>query len=307
MIASSTTLLALLFERIAGYPEPVFQRIGHPVTWAGALIGGLERRMNAGGPTRRRVLGVLALLVLIAAAVLAGLVVTALARTLGPLGIVLVGIAASTLIAQRSLGQHVEDVATALERGGLAEGRVAVARIVGRDPERLDTAGVARAAIESLAENYSDGIVAPVFWLWLGGLPAGAAYKAINTADSMIGHRSERYRAYGWSAARLDDLVNLPASRLAALTLIAAAAIVPGASPARAWRAIVSDARAHRSRTRDGPRPRWPVRSASLSPDRDTTTARWSMTRSWAAAGAGIWGQRTSAAHSGSTGRPTPS
>src|SRR4029077_1123949 len=102
--------------------------------------------------------------------------------------------------------------------------------IVGRNPEVLDKAGVARAAIESLAENFSDGVVAPILWIALGGLVGGALYKAINTADSMIGHRDERYRAFGWAAARLDDIVNLPASRLAALWLILAALLTPGAS-----------------------------------------------------------------------------
>jgi len=122
-----------------------------------------------------------------------------------------------------------------------------VAHIVGRDPDALDEAGVARAAIESLAENFSDGVVAPALWLCLGGLAGGAAYKAINTADSMIGHRSERLAAFGWGAARLDDLVNLPASRLTALLLVAAAAITPGASAADSMRAVRRDARRHRS------------------------------------------------------------
>ena len=107
--------------------------------------------------------------------------------------------------------------------------------IVGRNPQALDEAGVARAAIESLAENFADGIVAPLFWIVIGGLAGGALYKAVNTADSMIGHRNERYIAFGWAAARLDDLVNLPASRLAALWLVLAAFAVPDASPAEAF------------------------------------------------------------------------
>ena len=131
-----------------------------------------------------------------------------------PFGFVVVAILASTLLAQRSLHEHVARVADALERDGLDAGRRAVSQIVGRDPEALDEAGVARAAIESLAENFSDGVVAPVFWLAVGGLAGGAAYKAINTADSMIGHRTPRHQDFGFAAARLDDLVNLPASRL---------------------------------------------------------------------------------------------
>jgi adenosylcobinamide-phosphate synthase len=122
-----------------------------------------------------------------------------------------------------------------------------VARIVGRDTAALDEAGVARAAIESLAENFSDGVVAPVFWMAVLGLPGAALYKAINTADSMIGHRTPRHEAFGFAAARLDDLVNLPASRLAALCLVAAARWQKDASAAAAWRAVRRDASRHRS------------------------------------------------------------
>jgi adenosylcobinamide-phosphate synthase len=164
-----------------------------------------------------------------------------------PLGIVLAAVLASTLIAQRSLREHVARVAAALEHDGLAAGREAVSHIVGRDPDTLDEAGVARAAIESLAENFSDGVVAPAFWLAVAGLAGGAAYKAINTADSMIGHRTPRHRAFGWAAARLDDLVNLPASRLTALLIVAAAAVSPDASAGNAWRSVRRDAPQHRS------------------------------------------------------------
>jgi adenosylcobinamide-phosphate synthase len=164
-----------------------------------------------------------------------------------PYGLVPAGLVASTLIAQRSLHRYVADVATALETHGLAAGRRAVAHIVGRDPDVLDGTGVARAAIESLAENFSDGIVAPAVWLAVGGLAGGAAYKAINTADSMIGHRTPKHAAFGFVAARLDDLVNLPASRLAALLIVAAAAVTSGASPKAAWRAVIRDAPRHRS------------------------------------------------------------
>jgi adenosylcobinamide-phosphate synthase len=161
-----------------------------------------------------------------------------------PYGLVIVALLASTLLAQRSLHAHVARVAAALETGGLAAGRAAVAHIVGRDTAALDEAGVARAAIESLAENFSDGVVAPAFWMAIAGLPGAAAYKAINTADSMIGHLSPRHAAFGWGAARLDDLVNLPASRLAALLIVAAA--LPDRAAA-AWHAVRCDAPRHRS------------------------------------------------------------
>jgi adenosylcobinamide-phosphate synthase len=164
---------------------------------------------------------------------------------------VLVAIA-TTLSAQKSLSDHVEAVARGLD-DGLVAGRDAVSRIVGRDPESLDRPGVARAAIESLAENFSDGVVAPAFWLAVGGLAGGVAYKAANTADSMIGHRTPRHEAFGWAAARFDDLVNLPASRLTALLLVGAAALVPGADAGAAWRAVWRDAGKHRS-----PNAGWP-------------------------------------------------
>ena len=164
-----------------------------------------------------------------------------------PFGLAGVAFLASTLIAQRSLHEHVAGVADALEKAGAEGGRQAVAHIVGRDSEALDEAGVARAAIESLAENFSDGVVAPVLWMLIAGLPGAAVYKAINTADSMIGHRTSRYQAFGWAAARVDDLVNLPASRLSALLIIAAAAVTKQASASAAWRAVRRDARRHRS------------------------------------------------------------
>ena len=170
----------------------------------------------------------------------------------GRLALLRLHVLAASLPAQRSLARHVSAVADGLD-AGLDEGREAVAKIVGRNPAALDEAGVARAAIESLAENFSDGVVAPILWIALGGLTGGALYKAINTADSMIGHRDERYKAFGWAAARLDDLVNLPASRLAALWLILAALLTPGASARDAARAVHRNASQHRS-----PNAGWP-------------------------------------------------
>ncbi len=175
-----------------------------------------------------------------------------LQRVFGGAWLLVLAIAASTLPAQRSLYRYVEAVATALERDGVAGGRRAVSHIVGRDPDMLDEAGIVRAAIESLAENFSDGVVAPAVWGVLAGLPGMAGYKAINTADSMIGHRTPRYQAFGWAAARLDDVVNLPASRLAALGLIAAAAL-HGERPGDAMRTVWCDAGRHRS-----PNAGWP-------------------------------------------------
>jgi adenosylcobinamide-phosphate synthase len=240
--------LALLIEALVGYPDWLVQSIGHPVTWMGRLIGFSDDTLNHErmSGVSRRVAGIVSLFIVIC---ITGIVAYVLERSLIwlPLGIVFAALAASTLIAQRSLHDHVERVATALEREGLAAGRDAVSRIVGRDPQALDEAGVARAAIESLAENFSDGVVAPALWIAIGGIAGGAIYKAINTADSMIGHRTRRHHAFGWAAARLDDLVNLPASRLSALLLVAAAATTSGASATQAWRGVIRDASHHRS------------------------------------------------------------
>jgi adenosylcobinamide-phosphate synthase len=241
-------LVAMLIELAAGYPLRLYRAVGHPVSWIGNLITLLDDRLNGAtaAPQMRRRNGIAALLVLLAiVGVIAFITEYALLRV--PLGGLVAALVASTFVAQRSLYQHVTDVADALENGGVAEGRVAVAHIVGRDTETLDRAGIARAAIESLAENFSDGIVAPVMWMVIGGLPGAALYKAINTADSMIGHRTPRYAEFGWAAARLDDLVNLPASRLCALLLVAAAAFRKRASAGRAWRAVRRDAARHRS------------------------------------------------------------
>jgi len=217
------------------------------VTWIGRLIAGLDRLLNrAVGRHWRRAAGGVAILLLLG---IVGTIAVAVERELLrlPFGWIAVAAIASALIAQRSLHRHVADVADALERDGLAAGRAAVGKIVGRDTGALDAAGVARAAIESLAENFSDAVVAPVLWLAIAGLPGAALYKAINTADSMIGHRTPRHEAFGWAAARLDDLVNLPASRLSALLLVAAAALSKNASAAAARRAVARDAPRHRS------------------------------------------------------------
>jgi len=247
-MAVALTLLALLIEAMAGYPDRLVRSIGHPVIWMGGLIVALERRWNREtvAPALRRTLGTVAVLLLVGVVGVAAFIIERELLIL-PFGLLGAGVLASTLIAQRSLHQHVTRVADALDNAGLAGGREAVSHIVGRDTKALDEAGVARAAIESLAENFSDGVVAPVLWMIIAGLPGAAMYKAVNTADSMIGHRTARFQAFGWAAARLDDLLNMPASRLSALLIIAAAAITHGTSASAAWRAVRRDARHHRS------------------------------------------------------------
>jgi len=245
----------LVIEFPLGYPDRLFRAIGHPVTWFGRLISFLDLRLNrpADPDALRRQRGVQALLVIVLVPAVIGLGVQLVLLWFVPMGLIIAALLATSLLSQKSLYEHVEAVADALDSGGLTMGRAAVSRIVGRDPEALDRAAVCRAAIESLAENFSDGIVAPAFWTGVGGLAGGAAYKAANTADSMIGHRTPRHEAFGWAAARFDDWINLPASRLTALLIVVAALLVKGADPRNAWQAVQRDARKHRS-----PNAGWP-------------------------------------------------
>lgn len=248
---------AVLIEGLFGYPDVVFRTIGHPVVWIGWLIETLDKNLNRDewSASTRRIAGVAALAILLAVTMTIASFVQAFLLS-SPAGAVGLAVLASTLIAGRSLQDHVRNVASALETNNLESGRREVAKIVGRDPQNLDQYAVARAAIESLAENFSDGVVAPVFWFAVLGFPGLAAYKAINTADSMIGHRTPRHEAFGWAAARLDDLVNLPASRLTGLLFAMAALFIPAASPREALRAMWRDAGRHRS-----PNAGWPESS----------------------------------------------
>lgn len=245
-----TAFIATLTEGLFGYPKWLYSAIRHPVMWQGALISTLERHLNHQTFSRRK---------RIAAGAFATGIFTALPVGLAALvsrsvrhSPIACGLLASCCLAQRSLHEHVEAVAQVLEEKGLAEGRQAVSMIVGRDTSALDEAAICRATIETLAENFSDGIVAPAFWCALGGLPGAVFYKAVNTADSMIGHRNERYEAFGKTAARLDDLINLPASRLSAFWIVTAA-FFTGQDWKTALRSIRRDARHHRS-----PNAGWP-------------------------------------------------
>jgi adenosylcobinamide-phosphate synthase len=240
-------LLALALDALLGDPAWLYRRVPHPVAVIGGAIARLERRWldlgQAPAVLRRR--GALLGLALLAASALVGFGLQWLCLRL-PFGWLLLAVLMSCLVAQRGLHEHVAAVAAGLDQG-LAQGRAAVAHIVGRDPEQLDPAAVARAAIESTAENFADGVVAPVLWAALLGLPGMLAYKAINTADSMVGHLSPRYRDFGWFAARLDDVASWLPARLAALLILAAACLASGATPAAGWRALWLDAARHRS------------------------------------------------------------
>lgn len=245
--------LSLLFERIVGYPTRLVAAVGHPVMWFGALISLLETRLNttSRSPRHLRLAGIVGLVLLLAAVLFTSLAIQQVLRAL-PFGWVVETLLATTFLAQKELGRAVQAVAEGLEES-LEAGREAVSHIVGRDPQVLDEAGVSRAAIETLAESTSDGVVAPWFWLVLFGLPGIALYKAINTADSMIGHMNARYRHYGWAAAKLDDLVNWIPARLTAMLITAACFSVPHANPGSAWATAQRDARKHAS-----PNSGWP-------------------------------------------------
>ncbi len=250
-------LVALLIEAAFGYPDSVFRRITHPVVWIGALLDRLDARLNQETMPEgtRRLNGLIALAALLIASLAPAIALQYALFVLLPslLAVTILALLASTLVAQRSLYRHVQAVADALEQHGLEAGRAAVAEIVGRDTQTLDAAGVARAGIESLAENFSDGIVAPAFWGAVLGLPGMAAYKAVNTADSMIGHLTPRHSAFGWAAAKLDDALNLPASRLAALWIVLAALLHRDGRASGALATVRRDARHHRS-----PNAGWP-------------------------------------------------
>ncbi|MEO9775010.1 adenosylcobinamide-phosphate synthase CbiB [Roseibium sp.] len=246
-------LAALLLDALAGDPDWIWRRLPHPVVWIGKVISLFDRHLNKNeaSPRFRRLAGSGTLVILVAGGLCAGAIIQAAAAAV-PYGGLLTAVIAAVFLAQNSLYRHVAAVRDGLRDKGLPGGRQAVAMIVGRDPAQLDEAGVSRAAIESCAENFSDGVVAPVFWFALLGLPGLIAYKAVNTADSMIGHKNAAYAEFGWASARFDDLVNLPASRLAGVMIALVAPLASG-SILRSLHCIRTDAGKHRS-----PNAGWP-------------------------------------------------
>lgn len=247
-VAEPVALVAMMLDVAVGWPAGLYARVGHPVGGFARAIDWFERRWNR--PTSpeltRRVLGTAAMLLVIGGTVVAVVAIEHGARALlGGWGWIASALLAWPALAQRSLFDHVRTVADKLMAGDLPGARDAVAMIVGRDVAALDDSGVARAAIESLAESFCDAVVAPLFWLLLFGVPGIWAYKAINTADSLIGHREPRWRAYGWAAARIDDVANLIPARLAGVVICVAGA--------GGWRVMWHDCRRHAS-----PNAGWP-------------------------------------------------
>jgi len=282
--------LALVLDAIMGDPDWLWQRIPHPVVLFGWLIDLAEKIGNhpdSSGATClkreaifgqklqqkqrdrarkrcnnrdrcsgviRRVHGGIALIVLISLAAFIGWGLAWLCQQSGTGGIIIEAILASLFLAQRSLALHVRAVFLAYKNEGIESARLSIAKIVGRNPDGLDEAGICRAAIESLSENSSDGVIAPAFWFLLAGLPGILAYKMLNTADSMIGHKNARYGDFGYCAARLDDLANYLPARLTTLLVAMAAFVLFGRSHAKAAIIIsVRDAKKHRS-----PNAGWP-------------------------------------------------
>ena len=250
--------LAVILDALIGDPDWLWHRLPHPVVWHGKLIGFLDTNWNRQDHSdgMRRAFGIAMLVLLLGASFAVGLLLQWVFGFLGVLGLFLTALVGAVFLAQKSLYQHVRAVEDPLALNDLPAARHAVSMIVGRNPARLDEPGVARAAIESLAENFSDGIVAPLFWFLLGGLPGLITYKALNTADSMVGHRTVRHEAFGWAAARLDDVANYIPARLCMLLLM----ITPtpyhqrdGRGFRSNWQVIKRDAPLHRS-----PNAGWP-------------------------------------------------
>lgn len=247
-------LAAILLDWVVGGMTWIYKVIPHPVAMIGAIIGRLDRKLNREGRSEgaRKIRGALTSLFVISLAIGIGYAVQRGLERL-PHGWLAEVVIVAVLLAQRSLFDHVGAVAKGLKQNGLKGGREAIRHIVSRDPMSLDDHGVARSAIESLSENFSDGVVAPAFWYLIAGLPGILGYKAINTLDSMIGYKTDRHRAFGMVAARIDDAANWIPARISGFIMVVAAVFSPGASPAKAFRVMIRDARKHKS-----PNAGWP-------------------------------------------------
>ena len=247
-------ILAIIVDAVAGDPRWLYSRIPHPIVVIGHQIELLDRFFNRTHylPVTRKLLGVISVLIIISSAWLIGWLI-AWSYNQVSFGVVLQALIVSIFLAQNSLYQHVKSVAKACKADDLIDARSQISHIVGRDPNSLDQRAIGRAAIESLSENFSDGVVAPIFWYVVGGLPALIAYKALNTSDSMIGYLTDKYADFGWCAARFDDAANFIPARLSAFIITIAAFIIPSATGNRAFTTAIRDAKKHRSKNAGWP------------------------------------------------------
>ncbi|MDB5525401.1 MAG: cobalamin biosynthesis protein [Rhizobium sp.] len=248
--------IALLIDRVVGDPNWLWAKVPHPVVLFGKAIAFFDKQFNGKGlgDKDRRAYGIMTILALLIASVLAGWMIHRALSYAGHFGTLVEILIVAVLLAQKSLSDHVAAVATGLRKGGLDGGRRAVSMVVGRDPDVLDQPAICRAAIETLAENFSDGVIAPALFYAVFGLPGLFAYKMLNTADSMIGHKTHRYLHFGWASARLDDIANWPAARLSAVLIAAGAWIERGRRAAgRSLHVAFTDHGLHRS-----PNSGWP-------------------------------------------------
>ena len=251
-----TLALALAIDRAFGEADFLWKRSGHPVVWFGWLIKRADQTFNSSeiGAFERRRNGFVVMVLLLLLAAASGCLLHVLFRQLGMVGLVVEAAVASVFLAHKSLVDHVHAVTDGLRQGGLEGGREAVSHIVGRDPAVLDEAGISRAALESLAENFADGVIAPAFWYAVAGLPGLFAYKMLNTADSMIGHMTDKHRDFGRAAALMDDAANFIPARITGLLLSLVSVAFGGAAAGkRAFATMMRDARLHRS-----PNSGWP-------------------------------------------------
>lgn len=247
---------AIILDMLVGDPDWIWRKYTHPIVWFGRATGLVDKKFNSVHDTnlQRKFRGLIALFVLILGAVILGLVTVAILTRFGVLGQVLEIVIVAIFIAQKSMSDHVERIIKPLKEHDIEGARTAVSMIVGRDTKQLDESSISRATIESMSENFSDGVVAPVFWFAILGLPGLFAYKMINTADSMLGHMTDKYQDFGWASAKLDDLVNWLPARLSALFIVLASVFATGTTVAvNATKVVLRDAKLHRS-----PNAGWP-------------------------------------------------
>lgn len=247
---------AIVLDMLVGDPDWIWRKYTHPIVWFGRAVGHIEKKLNFSLLTnnQRKIRGVLALACLVSGAVILGLLFVSVLSRVGFFGQILEIIIIAIFIAQKSMSDHVERVIKPLRENNIEEARTSVSMIVGRDTKQLDESSISRATIESMSENFSDGVVAPIFWFAILGLPGLFAYKMINTADSMLGHMTEKYQDFGWASAKLDDLVNWLPARLSSL-LIILSGVFRGETNTilSASKVILRDAKQHRS-----PNAGWP-------------------------------------------------